>query len=172
MNYSPVGFYSVCETYLPFFLIQAHTINYATNSTDSLAHIKLIAFFYYISILCQFVIKEQTARLWLEMDMAGHLKTYQWYVRHSSWLKSRAGLARQRPVSPKPPHLLSHVFAHLYNLKWIWWIRVRYKKHIPKKWGTAFCSGQTKRYAEWDVNRVYLCLPNLILCSFFITPLF
>lgn len=31
--------------------------------------------------------------------------------------KSKAGLARQRPVSPKPPHLLSHVFAHLYNLK-------------------------------------------------------
>lgn len=60
---SPVGFYSVCETYLPIFLIQAHTINHATSSIDSLAHIKLIAFFYYISILCQFVIKEQTARL-------------------------------------------------------------------------------------------------------------
>lgn len=63
MNYSPVGFYSDCETYLPLFLIQAHTINYATNSTDSVAHIKLIAFFYYISIRCHFVIKEQTVRL-------------------------------------------------------------------------------------------------------------
>lgn len=114
IDYSPVAFYPVYETLsLATFILQVHIINYKINGIVCLAHIKLIASLSFISIICQFIMKEWMTCLWLELVMTGHLKTYWWCVRHAFSLKCRSELARQTPISPYSSHLLSHVFAYL-----------------------------------------------------------
>ena len=89
MIYLPVTFYSVCETLsLAIFLFQALIMNYEIDGIACLAHIKFMASFSYISIICQFIMKEWMTCLQLEPVVAGHLKAHRWCVRQAFLMKT------------------------------------------------------------------------------------